>query len=205
MLGGMQKRFAVLLVALTAGIAASAAAGAGATSPNVVDATYSCRVQASQSVHFADLDVAVTYPPLNGLHRPAHVSVTTEPKTIERNGIKFLVPQVYFEHVRNSLKVDRSNCRNSGKKPALAHAGLGGAQTATPNKLGEFEDRCVTNKRVLVRYRITMSNGTPAQALVAIRNDDAKSRPIAFFRWTPRKITGYLSKHCVLNPPSLGG
>jgi hypothetical protein len=130
--------------------------------------------------------------------------VTTEPKTVRRYGMSLLVPQVGFEHARNSLNVDLTNCRKSRSSPALTHAGLGGAQTATANKLGDFQERCVTKKRVLVRYRITMSKGTPEHALVAIRNDDKKSRPIAFFRWAARKITGYLGKSCVLNPPSLG-
>lgn len=197
---GVVTRFVLglALAALGAGIAASAAAGVGATSTSVVDATYSCRVQEAQGVHYADFEVAVGFPPLNGFQRPAHVSVTTEPKTVERNGIKFLVPQVYFEHVKDSLKVDRDNCRKSPRSAALTHAGLGAAQTT-----GEFQQRCITKKRVLVRYRITMSKGVPESALVVVRNDDTKSRPVAFFRWAPHKLTGYLG-NCVDNPPHVG-
>jgi hypothetical protein len=192
------------VVAVSAGVAASVALGVGATATKVVDATYSCRVQEKHSVHFVDLDVGVTYPPLDGVNRPAHVSVTTEPKTVLRYGKYLLMPQVYFDHVKDSLDVDLGNCRRSRSSPALTHAALGGAQTATPNKLGDFQQRCTTKKRVLVRYRITMSNGTPERALLAVRNDGEKSRPIAFFRWAPRKITGYLGKGCAYNPPGLG-
>ena len=193
----------LLLFALAAAVAASSAAAVGATATKTVDATYSCRVQAKQSEHFIDLDLAVTYPPLNGYHRPARMSVKTWPKTFQSGGTSFLISQVYFEHVKNSLKVDQTNCRKARHAPALTHAGLGVGTTVTPNKLGQFEERCITKKRVLIRYRITMSNGTPESALVAIRNDDTKSKPVAFFRWAPRKITGYLGS-CVYNPPHLG-
>jgi hypothetical protein len=69
--------------------------------------------------------------------------------------------------------------------------------TATTSYLGSVNGRCVTTKRALVRFRITMRNGKPEKALVAVRNDDAKSKPIAFYRWSPRKISGHLGKTCV--------
>jgi hypothetical protein len=49
---------------------------------------------------------------------------------------------------------------------------------------------------VLVHFRITMTAGIPQRALFAVRKGDARGRPLAFFRWSPDKITGYLAKSC---------
>jgi hypothetical protein len=42
-----------------------------------------------------------------------------------------------------------------------------------------------------------MPNGKPERALVALRNDSQKSKPVAFYRWSPSKIVAYLGKTCV--------
>jgi hypothetical protein len=66
----------------------------------------------------------------------------------------------------------------------------------TPSRLGKIEVRCVAAKRVLVRFRITMSGGKPAHALFAVRNDASNGKPLEFLKWSPRKITGYLGGRC---------
>src|SRR5579862_508169 len=120
-MGAMTRRsLRLALVALATGLAASAAVGVDAATTNVLDARYSCRVQKAQFGHFVDLDIGVRLPPLDGLDRPAHVSVTTEHK--QSGG--FLVPQVYFEHVRDTLKVDLGNCRPSRRSAPFTRAGL---------------------------------------------------------------------------------
>jgi ABC-type proline/glycine betaine transport system substrate-binding protein len=42
-----------------------------------------------------------------------------------------------------------------------------------------------------------MQNAKPENALVALRNDSDKNKPVAFYRWSPSKIVGYLGKTCV--------
>jgi hypothetical protein len=34
------------------------------------------------------------------------------------------------------------------------------------------------------------------RALFAVRKDGAKGRPLAFFKWSPDRITAYLAKSC---------
>ncbi len=43
---------------------------------------------------------------------------------------------------------------------------------------------------VLVRVRLTITAGVPTHALVAVRNG-TKNRPLAFYTWSPRKISAY--------------
>jgi hypothetical protein len=188
----------VSAIAVAAVAAASAyAAPAGSTRPRagsqVVDSTYSCRVRPQR---YVDLDTSVGLQK-NGFQEPGQMRVTSVQKAIQRNGVKYNVPQIFFQAVKNSLKVDKAICRRSPRKIPLKPAGLPLYQTVTPTYFGEVQARCTTSKRVLVHLRIRMTLGTPQQALVAVRNDDAKTRKIAFFKWTPEKIASYLGKSCV--------
>jgi hypothetical protein len=177
------------VLALAGAIAASVAGTGSAKSAKIVDRTYPCVVRPDR---YVDLDLNVDLPPDNGMQRPAQAEIFTTTKTIKRNGIDFNVPQVVFEHTRNSLHTDTTNCHKSRKKVALVPAGLGSPETVTTTYLGEFQQRCATAKHVLVRFRITMQHGTPQSALFAVRNDDKKRHPVALFDWRPRKIKGWL-------------
>jgi len=184
----------VVLVAATVTVVANVGA-APASSTRVVNRTYSCKVRPA---HYIDLESSVTLPPENGQPRPGQVRVTTVKKGIQRNGITFYVPQVFFEEKKDSLDVDRSACRRSSRRVPLKSAGLPTpGETATPSHMGSVNGRCSTAKRVLVHLNLTMTNGKPEQALFAIRNDKAKSKPVAFYRWSPSKIVGYLGNSCV--------
>jgi hypothetical protein len=183
-----------VVVAVIVDAAPASSIGVRAAS-NVLDRTLSCRVRPQ---HYIDLEASVTLPPEQQMQRPAALRVSTVKKTIQRNGVAFNVPQVFFEAAKDSLEVDRAHCSRSSRRPTLKPTGLPAGQTSTPdNTVPNFEERCATANRVLVRFRITMKSGTPALALVTVRNDDRKSRPIAFFNWRPRKITGYVGKSCV--------
>ena len=105
--------------------------------------------------------------------------------------------QVVFKDVKNSLKVDQPVCRPSSRQVVLKPAGLALFQTVTTHFMGHLNGNCPTRvQRVLVHFRITMTAGTPQRALFAVRKGDAKGRPLAFFKWSPDKITGYLAKSC---------
>jgi len=105
--------------------------------------------------------------------------------------------QVVFKDVKNSLRVDKSVCRPSSRRVALKPSGLAKDQTVTPSYAGHSSGKCPTHaKRVLVHFRIAMTGGAPERALLAVRQDRAKGRPLAFFNWSPRKVTDYLAKSC---------
>ncbi len=160
-----------------------------------MDPTYSCKVRPAR---YIDLESSVTLPPENGQPRPGQVRVTTVKKGIQRNGITFYVPQVFFEEKKDSFDVDRSACHRSSRRVPLKSAGLPTpAETATPSHTGSINGRCSTAKRVLVHLKLTMQNGKPEQAQVALRNDSEKSKPVAFYRWSPSKVVAYLGKTCV--------
>ena len=187
-------RAIVALAAVTVTVAASVGA-APASSTRIVDRTYSCKVRPA---HYIDLETSVTLPPENGQPRPGQVRVTTVKKGIQRNGITFYVPQVFFEEKKDSLEVDSSACRRSSRRVPLKTTGLPTpGETATPTHTGSIDGRCSTAKRVLVHVKLTTQNGKPEKALLALRNDKDKSKPIAFYRWSPSKIVGYLGNSCV--------
>ena len=147
---------------------------------------------------YIDLETSVTLPPEDGQPRPGQVRVTTVKKGIQRNGITFYVPQVFFEEKKDSLDVDTSACRRSSRRVPLKTTGLPTpGETATPTHTGSVNGRCSTTKHVLVHLKVTMQNGKPETALLAIRNDSEKSKPVAFYRWSPSKIVGYLGNSCV--------
>jgi len=187
-------RVMVVVAAVTVTVVASVGT-APASSTRVVDRTFSCKVR---SARYIDLESSVTLPPENGQPRPGQMRVTTVKKGIQRNGITFYVPQVFFEEKKDSLDVDRSTCRRSSRRVPLRTTGLPTpGETATPTHTGSVNGRCSTTKRVLVHLKVTLQNGKPETALLAIRNDSEKSKPVAFYRWSPSKIVGYLGNSCV--------
>jgi hypothetical protein len=191
----MTRRWIGLIGVVVAVTVVANAAAAPASSTRVVDRTYSCKVRPAR---YIDLESSVTLPPENGQPRPGQVRVTTVKRGIQRNGITFYVPQVFIEEKKDSFEVDRSACRPSSRRVPLKPTGLPTpGETATPSHTGSINGRCSTAKRVLVHLKITMENARPEKALVALRNDSEKSKPVAFYRWSPSKIVAYLGTTCV--------
>ena len=184
----------VLALATSAGAYAAPETAAGASgAAHVVDRTYTCRVRPQ---HYVDLNTNVALPPdASGHPTPAQVWLDTVHETAPVGGLQAVVPQVEFEGSKNSLRVDRSLCRRSSQRIALKPAGLPLYETATPQLFGHVNERCVTAKRVLIRFRIDLNHGVPQQALVAV-GVDAKRRPLEFVKWRPRRITAYVGKGC---------
>lgn len=189
------RRTILVVMALALVAAADASAWPGRAG-QVVDRTYSCAVRQER---YVDVDTNVTIPAsvTASNAEPAQVWLDTVDKTAPIGGIQAVVPQVRFRAAKNSLSVDKALCRRSSHHLALKRAGLPLYETVTRTHLGQIDVRCVAAKRVLVRFRITLTGGKPAHALVAFRNDAGKGKPIEFLRWTPRRITGYLGRSCV--------
>jgi len=184
---------AALAGAAVVGVRASSAAPARATS--TIDVTYSCPVQKQ---HFISLYGGATLPPQNNRPRPGGVFVTTGVRTVTKNGVTSTVAQLSFQAVKNSLRIDKKSCRRVTKQIPLKPKGLPGpAETATATLRGYINQRCDSTARVLLRLQLQLTNGTPTRALVAVRNDDVKSKPIAFFNWIPRKVALYSAAGCV--------
>jgi hypothetical protein len=187
---------AAALGAAAMGVHASSAAPLrGSAAASTIDKTYSCHVRKQ---HFVDVGGGATIPPANGQPKaPGFLVLTTANKTITRNGTKETLTQVSLQAVKNSLRIDTSACRRVHVRVPLKPKGLDGPVTATPTFRGHINEQCGTAARVLVHLRLSLTNHTPTHALLAIRNDNAKRRPIAFYNWTARKVSAYTAGSCV--------
>jgi hypothetical protein len=184
------------LAAAAVGVHSSSAAPTRATTPAAtIDATYSCRAPGQ---HLVDLYASPTLPPLNNRAQPGVLVVTTGAKTVTHGSTVTVVSQVGLSAKRNSLKVDKSSCRRVKKRVPLKPKGLPTPpSTATPALFGHIHEQCGTTTRVLVHLRFVTTAGAPTHALLAIRSDGAKSRTLAFFKWSPQKVTAYARSGCV--------
>ena len=186
---------AAALGAAAVGVHASSAAPTRAASPaSTLDKTFSCRVRRQ---HFVNLSASATLPPVNGQRQPGGLYVTTVQKTHEQNGATVTLTQVSLSARKNSLRIDTAICRRVKHQIPLKPKGLPGGPlvTLTPHHQGFDNEQCGTAARVLVRLRLTTTAGTPTHALLAVRNDNAKKRPIAFYNWSPDKVR-YTGNSC---------
>ena len=190
---------------LAAGLGA-AALGAHASSAaptrvrsgaSTIDKTYSCRVRKQ---HYVDLYASVTLPPAGNRPQRGVLDLTTGARVSRQKGATVEIAQVSLEAVKNSLRIDTKSCRRVSHQIPLRPKGLPGPPTTvTPTLFGHDSERCGSAARVLVRLRAQLTNHTPSRALLAIRNDNAKHRPIGFYNWSPRKVSVYTSNRCVSN------
>lgn len=175
--------------------ASSAAPTRATTAASTIDVRYSCRVS---SQHDVSLFATVTLPPVKNRPQPGVLNLTTGVKTVSKGGTTVTVAQLGLSARKNSLKIDKSSCRRVQKKIPLKPKGLLGPVTATPTMFGHISEACgPTSARVLVHLRLKTTAGAPTHALLAVRNDNAKHRPIAFFNWSPSKVSAYTGKSCV--------
>jgi hypothetical protein len=202
----MRGRCGIWIVGLLAAALGAAALGAHASSAaptragagsTILDKTYSCRVRKQ---HFVDLYASVTLPPADNRPQPGVLNVTTGARVSQQNGATVEVAQVSLQATKNSLRIDTKSCRRVAHRIPLKPKGLPGPPTTvTPSLFGHDSERCGTAGRVLVRLRVQSTNHTPSHALLAIRNDNAKRRPIGFYNWSPRKVSAYTANNCSSN------
>ena len=175
--------------------ASSAAPARAAAGASTIDKTFSCKVRRQ---HFVNVYASVTLPPANNQRQPGVLSLTTVQKTIkQQNGVTVTVAQMSLSALKNSLRIDTSTCRRVKRQIPLKPKGLPKPPTTvTPTLFGHDAERCGTARRVLVRLRLSAADHTPSHALLAIRNDNAKRRPVAFYDWSPDKVDVYPGKTC---------
>jgi hypothetical protein len=202
----MRHRRAIWIVGLLAAALGAAAVGVHAssaaparetTSASTFDKTFSCRVRRQ---HFVNLTASATLPPVNGQRQPGGLYLTTVQKTRQQNGATVTLTQMSLSKRKNSLRIDMSTCRSVKQQIPLKPKGLPGPPiTLTPHHQAFDNERCGATARVLVRLQFKTTNGVPSHALFAVRNDSAKSRPIAFYNWSPDKVSVYTANNCVVS------
>ena len=200
----MRSSHAVWIVGLlTAALgAAGVSVHAGAAAPNratmstsTTDATYSCRVRPGQ--HVVQLYGSVTLPSVQNKPQPGVLVLTTGVKTVTRNDTTTTVSQVGLRADKKGLKIDKSSCRRVKQQIPLKPKGLPTPGfTVTPTHQGFDNEQCDTTARVLARIRVQTTNQIPSHALFAIRNEGAHGRAIAFYNWSPSKLTVYPGNSC---------
>jgi hypothetical protein len=180
----------VPLLAAAVGAAAHASSAAPARATSTTDVTYSCAVSSERQ---ASLFVSATS---KDQKHPAILSVTTGVKTKQENGATVTSSQLSVQAAKNGLIIDRSSCRHTKRIPLKPKGLPGPPSTVTASLRGYDGERCDSAARVVFRLRLTTTGGIPSHALVAIRNDNAKSKAIAFYNWSPKKITEYTGTSC---------
>lgn len=174
--------------------ASSAAPSRAATGTTTSDTTYSCRVR---SERFINLYASITQPPAQNKPQPGLLVLTTGTKTVTKNGTTVTVSQIGLSAKKNSLRIDKTSCVHVKKQIPLKPKGLPSPPvTATPSVPRNDNETCDTAARVLVRLRLWTTDGAPTHALFAVRNDNARNRPVAFYNWSPNKFSGYTSRSC---------
>jgi hypothetical protein len=182
------------LGAAAVGVHASAAAPTRAgTAASTLDKTFSCRVRKQ---HFVNLSTTVTVPPVDNRPQPGGLFVTTVDKTRTVNNATVTLTQVSVSASKNSLRIDTSACTHVKQQIPLKQKGLQGPVTVTPSQFGHDNELCGTAGRVLVRLRVISTDHTPTKALLAIRNQNASHKPVAFYNWTPHRVNVYIGGTC---------
>lgn len=198
----MRGRYGIWVVGLLAAAcgaaavnvhASSAASTRESASASTLDKTFSCRVRKERFINVA---TAVTLPPVDNRPQPGGLFVTTAQKTRQVNGATVTLTQVSLQAAKNSLRIDTSSCSHVKQQIPLKPKGLQGPTTVTPSLFGRDTEQCGTASRVLVRLKVTSTNQTPTHALLAIRNDNAKKQPVAFYDWTSHKVNLYVGSTC---------
>jgi len=198
----MRRRHGIWIVGLLAaalgagavGVHTSSAAPKGPiTQASTFDKTFSCRVRRA---HFVNLSASSNIASTNGQSQPGGLYLTTVTKSRQQNGVTVTLTQVSLSARKNSLRIDTSVCTRVKHQIPLNPKGLSGPVTVTPHHQGFDNEQCGTAARVLVRLQLTSTANTPTHALLAVRNDNAKRRPIAFYNWSPDKVNVYTGNSC---------
>jgi len=198
----MRGRHYILIAGLLVAALGAAALGVHAssaapirtgTASSTLDKTFSCRVRTQ---HYIDLSAATNAPPVNNQPQPGGLFLTTVTKTRKVNNTLETLTQVSLQASKNSLRIDTKTCSPVKQQIPLKPKGVSGPITVTPSLFGHDNEQCGTAGRVLIRLKVTSTNHTPTHALLAIRNQNASHRAVAFYNWTPHKVNVYIGRTC---------
>ncbi len=169
---------AVAVAALAAAAVVAGTRGGGTT----IDRTVSCRTQLTAGVRSFGIDAL----PIPQGFDYAVLGVTTG-----HTG-QLLVVDTRFK----GFQLDGSSCRPVKRQIPLIRAKLPSAGVYGAGVFSGFGARCLLPGRVLLRVRLHLdAAGKPQSALLALRLQ-TKNRPVAFVRWSPKRVAAYLSPLC---------
>jgi len=154
--------------------------------PPTTDVTYSCPVQAAKLV-----DVYA------GAKSPVALIFDTGIETETVNGVTSPKPQASVKPQSNGVTIDTKNCTKLKKRIAFSTKGLPKTLAATRGHGGSVDKACKTAATVVFRLQVhSGATGPPTSAVLAVRNDNAKSKPIALVYWSPRRVRVHLESAC---------
>jgi hypothetical protein len=177
------------VAAATAGLSAHATSAA-ALSTSTVDVTYSCPVQKAKVV---SIYAGVALPALDSA---GALSFDTgiDRKTV--NGTTTTKAQASVSPQKNGVKVDKKKCTKLKKPIPLSAKKLPYALSLTPGSRGYTNESCTAAAKVVFRLQVRLTGGKPTSAVLAVRNADAKNKPIALVNWSPQKVSAHLENAC---------
>jgi hypothetical protein len=177
----------LVAAALVAGTIAAQTAVLGGHAATTVDRTYSCRTVGPGGSPVLNIYGTVALPSRVG-------SVSTSTGRDFTPGDSDIM---FFELLTNrtGVRVDTVACNQTHKRVALSKKGLRSNGVVTDSFVGSFRLFCHVASRVNVHARVTLTNGRPSAALVAIAND-ASGKAVGFIDFKPERIASYASTRC---------
>lgn len=189
---GVVVRISFLVVVASVSVALKAPASRSAVEAEVtstLDRTYSCLAKSRAGVPLVIISAYVS-----SARGPGYFGMyTTADTSPGDNDVTYLE----FTADRRGFRVDPSGCRRSTRVVPLSARGIPSNGVLTSDFVGGFDADCkATTGRVDVRVRLTLSDGKPSKALVAVRNQGLRRTPLAFISWTGKREATFLSARC---------
>lgn len=185
-------------------VAAASLSGAGvlaaktvfsgeSTVTRVLDRTYSCVARPQGRVPLVGIGTSVSLPPTQGTEREAAFTMASVTDTSPGDN-----DPAYLEFTAkaDSFKVDPTGCKASKARVPFTSKGLVSNGVLTPSFVGGFRAFCkVSTGRVDVHLRLTLADGAPVKALIAVRAQKG-GKPVAYLDWAPKRQATFLSSRC---------
>ncbi len=184
----------VAVTAAAVGFCAHATSAAPLSPTTTLDVTYSCRVQKAK---VADISASARSPKDVNPSAPGELSFDTgiERKTV--GGTTTTKAQASVVPRQHGVTIDKKNCQKLKTQISLSTKKLPVFVSATPSFRGYTSQVCdTTSTRVIFRLQVHMTGGKPTDAVLALRNADAKRKPIALVSWRPKKVVAHFSRAC---------
>ena len=181
------RRAALVLavVAASATAAAGVLASARLAPSTTLDQTWSCAVGWLGGGSHVEWRASVTTPSTN-----AYFFFTPRPGA----GVQDLGPAALrLDTHPGKVTWDPQRCTRSHAAVPLVPKRLHPETVVTTHFVGYTSSTCLSSSRILLRARVTLSNGEPVHAKVAVV--DARSRkPVGYVDWSPARIATWTSK-----------
>ncbi len=196
----MRRPSGILLFGLTAalaaaGLSAHATSAAPLPTKSTIDVTYSCPVQ---KVKVVNIYAGTAFTPAHTTTKsPGALGFDTGIKTKTTDGTTKTTAQASVVPKKSGVTIDKKACTKLKKPIAFSAKKLPVAVNATPNFRGYTSQACDSARNVVFRLQVHLTGGTPTSAVLAVRDADAKSKPIALVNWSTKKVSAHFATGCV--------